>query len=100
MTPALHEALARTTTLTMPTLPMQPRPRDWRQVNEDIRAQARQVAEHFEAIAKLVNENAVTNAGKVPQRMVREYIFDAIMAAAEDLTAAVEISRQNAMEAA
>lgn len=89
-----------TLTLTVPALPMYPTPRDWERMQDDIRAQARQVAEHFERIAAEVSQSARVNAGQVPARHVREYVFDALMGAVDDLTAAVEMSRQNAAEAA
>ena len=87
-------------TLTPPTLPMYPTPRDWEWMQNEIRAHARQIAEHFEAIAVEVSDHAVGGEGQVPSRHIREYVFDALMSAVEDLTAAVEINRQNAKEVA
>lgn len=87
-------------TLTPPTLPMYPPPRDWEWMQNEIRAHARQIAEHFERIAVEVSQNASVNAGQVPSRHVREHVFEALMGAVEDLTAAVEINRQNAKEVA
>ena len=86
--------------LTAPTLPMFPTPRDWERMQDDIRASARQIAEFYERIAVEVSQSASINAGQVPSRHIRESVFEALMSAVEDMTAAVEMNRQNAKDAA
>ena len=87
-------------TLTAPTIPTYPTPRDWGRMQDDIRAQARTIAEHFERVAVEVSQSASITAGQVPSRHIRESVFEALMSAVEDLTAAVEMNRQNAKEVA
>jgi hypothetical protein len=79
---------------------MYPTHRDWSGLNDDLRHQVMLISEHMERFAVLVSENASSNGGRVPSRMVREYVSDALIAAIEDMTSAIEINRQEAMEAA
>jgi hypothetical protein len=87
-------------TLTLPTLPMYPTPRDWEWLNGELRHQVMLISEHMERFAELVSDNAVGGAGQVPSRHVRELVREALEAAVEDIEAAITNNRIEAMEAA
>jgi len=88
------------TTLKPPTLPMSPTPRDWEWLNNELRHQVMLVSEHFEKLAEVVSENAITNSGRVPSRHIRELVREALEGAVQDIEAAITNNHVEAMEEA